>query len=83
VLINNLPAAVVLSAKPNAHPAALLLGLDLGLNLAVTGSLSAVLWLQAARTVEANTSIATYIRLGALLVPATLLVTLAAFGLGW
>lgn len=78
VLINNLPAAVVLSAQPIAHPTALLLGLDLGPNLAVTGSLSAVLWLQAARSVEARTSLATYTRLGAMLVPATLLVTLVA-----
>ena len=78
VLINNLPAAVVLSAHPTPHPAALLLGLDLGPNLAVTGSLSAVLWLQAARTVDAPTSIATYSRLGLVLVPATLVGTLAA-----
>ncbi len=49
VLVNNLPAAVVLSVHLPAHPRALLLGLDLGPNLAVTGSLSAVLWLQVAR----------------------------------
>lgn len=78
VLINNLPAAVVFSTHPPAHPAALLLGLDLGPNLAVTGSLSAVLWLQAARAVDAPASIATYSRLGLLLVPATLIATLAA-----
>jgi arsenical pump membrane protein len=82
VLVNNLPAAVVLSAHPPAHPAALLVGLDLGPNLAVTGSLSAVLWLQAARTVNAHTSIATYTRLGLLLVPATIVTTLAALLLG-
>jgi arsenical pump membrane protein len=78
VLLNNLPAAVLLSAQPAPHPAALLLGLDLGPNLAVTGSLSAVLWLQAARAVDARASIATYSRLGLILVPATLTVTLAA-----
>jgi arsenical pump membrane protein len=72
VLVNNLPAAVLLSAQPAAHPHALLLGLDLGPNLAVTGSLSAVLWLQAARAVGARPSIATYSRLGVVLVPATL-----------
>ena len=60
VVVNNLPAAVLLSAHAPSHPRALLLGLDLGPNLAVTGSLSAVLWLQAARTVGADTSIATY-----------------------
>jgi arsenical pump membrane protein len=76
VLVNNLPATVLLSAQAPAHPHALLLGLDLGPNLAVTGSLSAVLWLQAARTVGAQPSIATYSRLGAILVPVTLAATL-------
>ncbi|HJQ85815.1 MAG TPA: SLC13 family permease, partial [Candidatus Binatia bacterium] len=41
VLVNNLPAAVLLSSHTPTHPRALLLGLDLGPNLAVTGSLSA------------------------------------------
>jgi len=78
ILVNNLPAAVLLSAHPAAHPEALLLGLDLGPNLAVTGSLSAVLWLQAARTVQADASIATYTRLGVILVPLTLAAALLA-----
>jgi arsenical pump membrane protein len=72
VLLNNLPAAVLFSAQPPAHPAALLVGLDLGPNLAVTGSLSAFLWLRAARSVGAEASIATYSRLGVLLVPLTI-----------
>jgi arsenical pump membrane protein len=78
VLLNNLPAAVLLSAQPAAHPDALLLGLDIGPNLAVTGSLSAVLWIQAARGVGARISIATYSQLGAILVPVTIAVTVAA-----
>jgi len=78
VLINNLPATVLFTARPAAHPDALLLGLDLGPNLAVTGSLSAVLWLQAARTVGARASIATYSRVGLLLVPVSLASSLAA-----
>jgi len=78
VLLNNLPAAVLLSAQPAAHPDALLLGLDLGPNLAVSGSLSAVLWLQAARAVGAHASITTYSRLGLILMPATVIGTLAA-----
>jgi arsenical pump membrane protein len=77
VLVNNLPAAVLLSSRPAAHPDTLLLGLDLGPNLAVTGSLSAVLWLQAARSVGAHASIPTYSRLGIALFPLTLA---AAFG---
>jgi arsenical pump membrane protein len=78
VLLNNLPAAVLLSAHPTAHPNALLLGLDIGPNLAFTGSLSAVLWLQAARAVGAHASLRDYSRLGVVLVPATLALTLAA-----
>jgi arsenical pump membrane protein len=78
VLLNNLPAAVLLSAQPAAHPNALLLGLDIGPNLAFTGSLSAVLWLQAARTVGADASLRDYSRLGVVLVPATLALALAA-----
>jgi arsenical pump membrane protein len=78
VLLNNLPAAVLLSAQPTAHPNALLLGLDIGPNLAFTGSLSAVLWLQAARAVGAHASLRDYSRLGVVLVPATLALTLAA-----
>ncbi|HEY7397580.1 MAG TPA: SLC13 family permease [Gaiellaceae bacterium] len=77
VLLDNLPAAVLLSARPPAHPHALLVGLDLGPNLAVTGSLSALLWLRAARSVGADASIAAYSRLGALLVPATIAAALA------
>lgn len=77
VLVNNLPAAVLLSATPPPHPAALLLGLDLGPNLAVTGSLSAFLWLQSARSVEARPSALRYSLLGAVLVPAALAASLA------
>lgn len=82
LVVNNLPATVLLAARPPAHPHALLLGLDLGPNLAVTGSLSAVLWLQAARAVGARPSIATYTRLGVVLVPVTLIATLAVQALG-
>jgi len=77
LLVNNLPATVLLTARPPAHPDALLLGLDLGPNLAVTGSLSAVLWLRAARATGARPSIATYTRLGVLLVPLTLTAAVA------
>ena len=78
VVLNNLPAAVFYSAREAHHRGALLLGFDLGPNLAVTGSLSAVLWLSAARAIDSRPSIATYSRLGALLVPLTLAGALAA-----
>jgi arsenical pump membrane protein len=76
VLVNNLPTAVVLSAHLPAHPRALLLGLDLGPNLAITGSLSAVLWLQVARRMGARPSVLRYTLLGLALVPLTLVAAL-------
>jgi arsenical pump membrane protein len=78
ILLNNLPAAVLLASQRPAHPTALLVGLDLGPNLAVTGSLSAILWLRAARRTGAEPSLATYSRLGVLLVPLTIAGALAA-----
>jgi arsenical pump membrane protein len=77
LLISNLPAAVLLSSQPAAHPHALLIGLDIGPNLAVTGSLSAVLWLQTSRALGAGASIRTYTRLGLVLAPVTLALSLA------
>jgi arsenical pump membrane protein len=78
LLVNNLPAAVMLSAHPPAHPRALLLGLNLGPNLVVTGSLSAVLWLQVSRAAGARPSILRYTLLGAVLVPIQILAALGA-----
>lgn len=54
-LMNNLPAGLIASmAAMQAHPPrlvvdALLIGVDLGPNLSVTGSLATILWLQAIR----------------------------------
>jgi len=76
IVVNNLPAAVLLSAHPPAHPRALLLGLDLGPNLAVTGSLSAIFWLQVARATGARPSIRRYSLLGAGLAPLTIVASL-------
>jgi arsenical pump membrane protein len=76
VLVNNLPAAVILSARLPAHPRALLLGLDLGPNLAVSGSLSAILWLQVARRNGARPSIVRYSLLGLVLAPCTIVASL-------
>jgi arsenical pump membrane protein len=70
VLLNNLPAAALLSAGTVDHARALLIGLNIGPNLVVTGSLSAFLWLQAARNAGARPSIARYSRLGVIVAPA-------------
>lgn len=49
VLVNNLPASSLLAARQPPHPFALLVGLNVGPNLFVTGSLAWFLWLRAAR----------------------------------
>ncbi len=49
VLVNNLPAASLLAARQPPHPFELLVGLNIGPNMFVTGSLAWVLWIRAAR----------------------------------
>ena len=79
--INNLPASVLLAPTLPAHPRALLIGLNLGPNLAVTGSLSALLWLRVARSLGAEPSVARYSRLGLVVVPVSIAAALAALWL--
>jgi arsenical pump membrane protein len=76
VTINNLPAAVLLSARSVAHPRALLLGLNVGPNLAATGSLSALLWWRAARLLDARPSFIAFSRWGSPLAIFALLLAL-------
>jgi arsenical pump membrane protein len=78
--LNNLPAAVLLTPDPPPHPRALLLGLNLGPNLAITGSLSALLWLRVARSLGAKPSARRYSQLGLVIVPLSLA---AAVGTLW
>jgi arsenical pump membrane protein len=66
LVINNLPAASLFAAHDVAHPFALLLGLDLGPNCAVTGALSSLLWLRLTRREGARTSVATFSAVGAI-----------------
>jgi arsenical pump membrane protein len=78
IALNNLPAAVLLSARPVAHPRALLLGLNVGPNFAATGSLSAFLWWRAARQAGAKPSFATFSRRGIPLAVFAILIALLA-----
>jgi arsenical pump membrane protein len=79
--VNNLPAAVLLSAVPPPHPRALLLGLNLGPNLAVTGALSAYLWFKAARAAGAQPSALRFTQIGAPLAVAAMLAGLTTIAL--
>jgi arsenical pump membrane protein len=72
VLVNNLPAAVLLSPSAHAHLSALLVGLNVGPNLAVTGSLAVLLWWRAARAGGITPSAIAYSRQGLLLAPLAL-----------
>ena len=82
VTLNNLPAAALLAAQPPRHPLALLLGLNLGPNLLVTGSLSSLLWYRAARAADERPSLGQVSAVGVVLVPLTLAAALLALTAG-
>lgn len=75
VLVNNLPAASLFAGRSIAHPYALLVGLDLGPNLFVTGAMSTLLWFRIARGNGADPRAITFIGVG---VPVGVLTILAA-----
>ncbi len=88
-LVNNLPAGLVagrvveLAHVPEHVRSAVLIGVDLGPNLSVTGSLATILWLAALRREGHSVSAWTFLKLGALVMPAALLLALAgAFAFG-
>jgi arsenical pump membrane protein len=64
VLVNNLPSAALYSAHAVDHSRMLLLGLNVGPNLAVTGALSALLWYRAVRVVGERPSLLEFSRRG-------------------
>jgi len=72
-VINNLPAAALLSAKLPPHPYSLLLGLNLGPNLTVLGALSSVLWLKVSKREGATPSVWTFSKIGAVVTLVTLI----------
>ncbi len=69
VLVNNLPAASLLAARQPPHPFALLIGLNVGPNLFVTGSLAWILWLRAAKTAGGRPDVRRASLLGLVSVP--------------
>jgi arsenical pump membrane protein len=81
VVINNLPAASLLAARAPANPFPLLIGLNLGPNLCVTGSLAWLLWLRSARAAGARPSLRRASVLGVAAVPLSMVVALAALTL--
>jgi len=83
-LVNNLPSGLLAGgAVPAAHVPALirdsvLIGVDLGPNLSVTGSLATVLWLIALRREGEHVTGWHFLKMGALIMPPALLLAIGA-----
>jgi arsenical pump membrane protein len=83
-LMNNLPAALIAESAvtpaqaPRVVTGALLIGVDLGPNLSVTGSLATILWLVALRREGENVTAGEFLKVGALVMPPALILALGA-----
>ncbi len=83
-IMNNLPAGLIAgsavqSAQVSDHvTSAVLIGVDIGPNLSVTGSLATILWLTALRREGQSVGAWTFLKLGILVMPPALLLALAA-----
>lgn len=81
-LINNLPLGLIAGATLHAAHAkglvanAVLIGVDLGPNLSVTGSLATILWLLALRKERLEVSFWAFLKVGVVAMPVALLVSL-------
>jgi arsenical pump membrane protein len=84
-LFNNLPLGLIAGtvasgAQLSPHiTGALLIGVDLGPNLSVTGSLATILWLVALRREGQTVSAWKFLRLGCLVMPPALIASLVIF----
>ncbi|MFP5077613.1 SLC13 family permease [Rhizobium sp. YIM 134829] len=83
-LTNNLPlglmagAFTTAAALPDKVVDAILVGIDIGPNLSVTGSLATILWLTALRREGLSFGAWAFLKLGFIIMPPTLLLALAA-----
>jgi arsenical pump membrane protein len=83
-LMNNLPAGLIASdAIAQAHAPqkvvdALLIGVDLGPNLSITGSLATILWLTAIRREGEAVGFVAFLKVGALVMPPALCLAIGA-----
>ncbi len=84
-LVNNLPTGLLaghaLGQAGTAVTGAALIGVDLGPNLSITGSLATLLWLTALRKHGLSVSAWRFLRLGTVVMPPALLAALAALWL--
>jgi arsenical pump membrane protein len=81
-LMNNLPAgliastAIVQARLPQKVVDALLIGVDLGPNLSITGSLATILWLTAIRREGEEVGFVKFLKVGALVMPPALILAI-------
>ena len=86
-VINNLPMGLIVSSAahagdmPNRVIDAMVIGVDLGPNLSVTGSLATILWLVALRREGITVSSRQFLALGLLVMPLALIAALTAVAL--
>jgi arsenical pump membrane protein len=77
-LLNNLPVGLIAGGAVHAAHVhgllahAVLMGVDLGPNLSVTGSLATILWLIALRREQLDVSVGSFLRVGLLAMPAAM-----------
>jgi arsenical pump membrane protein len=81
---NNLPVGLIagsIAANDHLPPtavSAMLIGVDLGPNLSITGSLATILWLAALRREKIDVGAWRFLKVGALVMPPALIAALAA-----
>jgi arsenical pump membrane protein len=86
-LMNNLPVGLIVGSVvaadqlPSQITGAMLIGVDLGPNLSVTGSLATILWLVVLRREGLHVGTWTFLRLGAVVMPPALALAILALGL--
>ena len=83
-VMNNLPVGLIAGSAiaadhlPPPMTGAMLIGVDLGPNLSITGSLATILWLVALRREGQEISAFRFLKLGALVMPPALILAIAA-----
>lgn len=83
-LMNNLPAGLIAGNMiqaghvPEIVKSSVLIGVDLGPNLSITGSLATILWLVALRREGQEVSARTFLKLGSLIMTAALLLAIGS-----
>ncbi|MBV9559957.1 MAG: arsenic transporter [Bradyrhizobium sp.] len=83
-IANNLPVGLIAGSiatndhLPPSAVSAMLIGVDLGPNLSITGSLATILWLAALRREKIDIGAWRFLKIGALVMPPALIAALAA-----